>query len=393
MLGHIKSIKMSGLGTHLAHAIASLRLEEVSASRPFRLLAAVTSSIAQVPLFLSPVAAFSIYQAVPSSKDGVLDAQRLFAALSVIVLVTQPLFSMFESVFDFSAAMAAFERIETFLVESTKEDYREFVTEAEAEVGNHSPPVSAAAQSNDIGAGDIELRGLRESGSPMALVSSVSKNASLPAIDIRNADFCWSPDRPILTDVSLSVPSGQLAMLLGPVASGKTTLLKALLGEASSSNPAGTVRLSSTSLSWCDQSPWITNQTIKDNIVGYSPFRQSLYDRVIAACELESDFSQLAQGDMTVVGSKGFALSGGQKQRVSLARSVYAQPRIAVLDDVFSGLDGSTARKVFANLFQREEGLLRQWGTTIVLATQSGEPARPHRIQLTLPASLIAFDF
>ncbi|KAF4500947.1 Multidrug resistance-associated 1 [Fusarium agapanthi] len=112
------------------------------------------------------------------------------------------------------------------------------------------------------------------------------------------------------------------------------------------------------------------NRTIRENIIGYSHFDLVLYQAVVKACDIEKEFRQLTQGDSTVIGSKGLALSGGQKQRVALARAVYSKPRIALFDDVFSGLDGQTARTMFENLFG-ERGLLRQLNTTTILATRS----------------------
>lgn len=194
-------------------------------------------------------------------------------------------------------------------------------------------------------------------------------------VEMQNAGFAWLPDRRVLDNVKITIKNGDMAVLLGPVASGKTTLLKGLLGEVP--HTTGIIHLATRSFSWCDQNPWIMNRTIRDNIIGYSAFQDDLYEQVVKACDLVQDFGQLERGDMTVVGSKGFALSGGQKQRISLARCVYARPRLALFDDVFSGLDSKTSKTVFENLFDGRNGLLRKWGVTVVLATQSGTSNLP----------------
>ncbi|KAM0261709.1 hypothetical protein ACHAQJ_002161 [Trichoderma viride] len=356
MIGHIKSIKMSGLSKHLSDTIAALRVQEITASRPFRVVGAVTSSVAQVPLLLSPVLAFAMFQGITVATGQTLDATRMFAALSLITLLAQPLFWIFEVILNLSAAFGAFDRIQKFLVKSTREEYRT------VEVANMTNTTAVAEEE----AGLIELQTLRPFASHIPLPST--PNNFTTAIDVEDATFDWSPDRPVLSDISFSLKSGQLALLIGPVASGKTTLLKGLLGEVPHSK--GKIDLASSSLSWCEQTPWIMNQTIRDNIIGYSHFDQDLYDQTIKACELEEDFRQLPQGDFTVVGSKGLALSGGQKQRVALARAVYSRPRIALFDDIFSGLDNATSQRIFKNLFS-STGLLRRWGTTVLLATQS----------------------
>lgn len=359
MIGHIKSIKMSGLSKHLSATIASLRAQEISASKPFRVVGAVTSSVAQIPLLLSPVLAFAMFQGITAATGQVLDATRMFAALSLITLLAQPLFWVFEVVLDLSAAFGAFGRIQAFLVKGTREEYR--TVEGTDVLGPSAAPGGEA--------GLIELQTLRPLSTRASSSPSIA-HTDTAAIDLENATFSWSPELQTLSNISFSLSRGQFALLIGPVASGKTTLLKGLLGEVPHSS--GKVYLSSSRLSWCEQTPWILNQSIRDNIIGYSHFNQALYDQTVKACELEEDLRQLPQGDLTVVGSKGLALSGGQKQRVALARAVYSQPRIALFDDIFSGLDNATSQRVFKNLFS-STGLFRQWETTIVLATQTVE--------------------
>ncbi|KAK7423467.1 hypothetical protein QQZ08_009036 [Neonectria magnoliae] len=352
MIGHIKSIKMSGLSQMLSNTIANLRVEEIKASRPFRVVSSITSSIAQVPLLLSPVAAFAMFQGVAATSDKTLDATRLFSALSLIILLAQPLFWMFEVVFDMSAAFGAFERIEKFLVQSSRREYRHVRSAAVPETGHEHD------------ADSIELQVLRNNpdSSPLVMISEDF------AIDVQGTNFAWSDERAVLQDITFTVKRNQFVLLLGPVASGKSTLLKGLLGEAPSTT--GRISLASGRISWCDQSPWLLNKSIRENIIGYSPYDASLYHLVVKSCDLEKDIKQLSDGDMTVVGSKGLALSGGQKQRVALARAVYSRPAVALFDDVFSGLDNHTAQRIFKNLFH-SNGLLRKWGTTIIVATQS----------------------
>ncbi|RKL49687.1 hypothetical protein BFJ72_g1144 [Fusarium proliferatum] len=352
MIGHIKSIKGSGLAQNLSDTILNLRADEIKASKPFRMVSSVTSAIAQVPLLMSPVVAFALFQGVASNSGETLDATRLFSALSLIILLAQPLFFMFETILDMSAALGAFERIQTFLAQESRRDSRQ--QESVAELNRP-----------DQGARDsIELQILRESSLPSTTDSSMRE----VVIQVSDANISWSEDRVILRDLSFVVGRNQLVLLLSPVASGKTTLLKALLGEVP--NITGSIDVYSKGTAWCEQSPWLLNRTIRENIIGYSHFDPVLYQSVVQACDIEKDFGQLPQGDNTVIGSKGLALSGGQKQRVALARAVYSKPMIALFDDVFSGLDGQTAHTVFENLFG-ERGLLRQWNTTTVLATQS----------------------
>jgi ABC-type multidrug transport system fused ATPase/permease subunit len=243
MIGHIKSIKMSGLSKHLSDTIAALRVQEINASKPFRVVSAVTSSVAQVPLLLSPVLAFAMFQGITAATGQTLDATRMFAALSLITLLAQPLFWIFEVILGLSAAFGAFDRIQKFLVKSTRDEYRT------VEVPSTTYSTAVAGEE----AGLIELQTLRPLVSQTSSLST--PNNSITAIDVEDATFDWSPDRSVLSNISFSLSNGQLALLIGPVASGKTTLLKGLLGEVP--HTKGKIALAINSLSWCEQTPWI----------------------------------------------------------------------------------------------------------------------------------------
>lgn len=102
---------------------------------------------------------------------------------------------------------------------------------------------------------------------------------------------------------------------MGLVGCGKSTLLESILGETITQSQLHQKKLP-ISVSYCSQIPWLENKTIRDSIVGENSFDDKWYGIVKAACNLETDITHQAQGDMTRVGSKGISLSGGQKQRI-----------------------------------------------------------------------------
>lgn len=118
----------------------------------------------------------------------------------------------------------------------------------------------------------------------------------------------------VLEDVSFEVPVSTLSLVVGPVGGGKTVLLKAILGEAQLSQ--GEIQLISARVGFCDQTPWLPCLSIRDVVVGETPWDESRYNEVVDACALRYDVDQFASGDATIVGSNGSALSGGQKQRI-----------------------------------------------------------------------------
>lgn len=132
---------------------------------------------------------------------------------------------------------------------------------------------------------------------------------------MRNGAFGWKPDGlPVVQNIDLAISRSQFTIIIGPVASGKTTLLKALLGETPSSK--GIVHVSTLDFSFCDQTPWLLSQTVQKNVIGFARLNPEWYNAVINACALDEDISSFPQGDQTMIGSNGITLSGGQKQRL-----------------------------------------------------------------------------
>ena len=151
-------------------------------------------------------------------------------------------------------------------------------------------------------------------------------------------------DEFILEDINFFAPSKSLTVITGPVGSGKSTLLSAIAGEIS--NASGTIDYQG-SVIYLPQTAWVFSGTIKENILFGQPLEESKYERIIDVCALKEDFKRLPDGDQTVVGERGEVLSGGQQARVSLARAVYADGDIYLLDDPLSAVDFKVGQHIF----------------------------------------------
>ncbi|KAK3805989.1 MAG: hypothetical protein JOS17DRAFT_768002 [Linnemannia elongata] len=183
-----------------------------------------------------------------------------------------------------------------------------------------------------------------------------------------------------LKDLSIDFPVGKLSLIVGPTGSGKTALLLALLGELD--RVEGQMFLPrldygerrstrGSGIAYVSQTAWLQNTTIRDNILFGKKFDQDRYDAVVEGCALVTDFEILESGDMTEIGEQGITLSGGQKQRVSLARAIYSDASVLLLDDCLSAVDTHTGKQ----LFQTLTGPLVD-GRSILMAT--------HQVQLSL---------
>ncbi|KAF9921984.1 hypothetical protein FBU30_007941 [Linnemannia zychae] len=149
-----------------------------------------------------------------------------------------------------------------------------------------------------------------------------------------------------LKNIDLKIPRGQLVAIVGAVGSGKSSLLNALVGEMK--KVSGTMSYGG-SIGYCPQSAWIQNATVKDNILFGLPFDEARYARVIKDCALERDIQILPDGDQTEIGERGINLSGGQKQRVNIARAVYYDADVVLLDDPLSAVDAHVGKYLFKN--------------------------------------------
>lgn len=181
-----------------------------------------------------------------------------------------------------------------------------------------------------------------------------------------------------LKGVNLTVRKGEFVCIIGEIGSGKSSLINALMADLiyasdqtiedigeqkvdessiqelfDRSKRHGVIQVSG-SVSYVQQVPWIQNKTLRDNILFGEPLDEDKYNATIEKCQLVSDFEQLDGGDLTEIGEKGINLSGGQKARVSLARAVYAEKDIILMDDPISALDANTKKKIFDEVFLDE---------------------------------------
>lgn len=152
--------------------------------------------------------------------------------------------------------------------------------------------------------------------------------------------------RGYLSNIDLRVKKGELIAIVGPVGSGKSSLLSALLGELNKKE--GRVKVQG-SVAYVPQSAWIPNDSLRNVVLFGRKFDKEKYEETIEACGLTKDLQQLEGGDETEIGERGVNLSGGQKQRVSIARAVYDDADIFLFDDPLSALDAEVGANVFNN--------------------------------------------
>lgn len=178
-----------------------------------------------------------------------------------------------------------------------------------------------------------------DGGSPTSLKKGMAGIDASSEHDGYNAAW-W------LRDVNLTVHPGELVCVVGRVGSGKSSLVQAIIGEMERSK--GHVAVGGL-VAYAAQQPWIINATLQENITFGKEFDQELWDHSVQACCLTQDLEILPGGSQTEIGEKGINLSGGQKQRVSLARALYQDADVYILDDPLSAVDVHVGRHIFEN--------------------------------------------
>ncbi|KPU73770.1 uncharacterized protein Dana_GF14209, isoform D [Drosophila ananassae] len=187
--------------------------------------------------------------------------------------------------------------------------------------------------------------------------NSVLHDPSKPhPMSIENGEFSWG-DEITLRNINIEVRKSSLVALVGTVGSGKSSVVQAFLGEME--KLAGVVNTVG-KLAYVPQQAWIQNATVRDNILFGQTYDRKRYNKVIDACALRADIDILSAGDQTEIGEKGINLSGGQKQRISLARAVYSDADLYLLDDPLSAVDAHVGKHIFEEVIGPKGMLARK---------------------------------
>ncbi|KAJ2046057.1 ABC transporter C member 13 [Coemansia sp. S16] len=192
----------------------------------------------------------------------------------------------------------------------------------------------------------------------------------VPSITMDNCGFRWKKNPSILKEVTINVTAGELVALVGKTGSGKTSLLLAMCRELEMTKGIGAVV---GRIGYMEQSPWIMNDTMRANILFGREFNEEYYWKVIHACALTRDLESWPDSDMTMIGERGVNISGGQRARLALARTVYSQADVYILDDPLSAVDAHVKRHILDNVIL-SSGLL---GNKLRIITTHSESMLP----------------
>uniref|UniRef100_A0A8D3EC86 ABC-type glutathione-S-conjugate transporter n=1 Tax=Scophthalmus maximus TaxID=52904 RepID=A0A8D3EC86_SCOMX len=313
ILSGVKILKFYAWEEAFLRKVGVLREGELKNLKRSQILYAISLASFNSSSFLIALSVFGVY--VLFDERNVLDAQKIFVSVALINILKTPLSQLpFMNVIS-PQAVVSLKRLTNFLSQ------------------------------DEVRPDNVERR--RHNG-----------------VVIEDGFFSWSHDgSPCLRRINVKVKTGSLVAVVGHVASGKSSLLAAMLGEMA--RRRGFVSIKG-SVGYAPQQAWVQNASLKDNILFGGERKESWYHRVLEACALLPDLDLLPARDGTEIGEKGLNLSGGQKQRVSLARAVYRKSDVYLLDDPLSAVDAHVGQHIFDRVIG-PRGILRD--KTRVLVT------------------------
>ena len=187
---------------------------------------------------------------------------------------------------------------------------------------------------------------------PQSLMTSeeIGQQKKIPRISVHDVSTRLVKDEHSfqLRKISFKASGNQFIGITGPVGCGKSCILHSIINDVGIDQ--GSIKTEG-KIIIVPQVPWVFSGTIRDNILFGQPLETKKYETILDACALKMDFKMFPKGDLTQIGERGISLSGGQQARVILARAVYADADIYLLDDTLSAVDYKAGQQIFQNCF------------------------------------------
>ncbi|KAJ3248738.1 hypothetical protein HDU78_010185 [Chytriomyces hyalinus] len=337
----IKTIKLRGAEEHFKATIEDARSRQLNSLVVYNVFIGAVFAILSVIPTLIPMSSFIFYALHNSS----FDAKLIFPALAYFQMLFQPLNDFPQVLMGLIACRISWKRVTEYLAASETEP----LLSAVADHVNADQPTTF---------NDDRI--------------AISFHASFEWLPSQEASFVKADVDPSLhkkeknafrlTDWNLDVEKGSLVAIVGSVGSGKSSFFSACTGQMPKTG--GSVNING-SIAICLQQPWLYSDSVKDNITFGHEFDATKFENAIEMTALASDIDSLQNGIDTLIGEKGVALSGGQQARVALARAVYDDADIFLLDDPLAALDAHVGKHVFEKCVKA----LQQRNKTVLMTT------------------------
>lgn len=347
ILQAVRFVKYFGWESSFLERIGEIRKKEI---RAIQILLAIRNAINAVSMSL-PIFASMVSFITYSLSKHALDPAPIFSSLALFNSLRMPLNLLPTVIGQVTDGWASLIRIQEFLLAEEAVDDINFDMELENAIEvehadftwertSTQDPDKDPKSKKDIKAAKhqekVEKKAEKEAaknGDPLANETGDEASSTLTAVE---------PFK--LQNMHFTVARDELLAVIGTVGCGKSSLLAALAGDMRKTS--GEIRMGA-SRAFCPQYAWIQNATVKENVLFGKEMDQHWYNTVIDACALRPDLDMLPAGDLTEIGERGITISGGQKQRLNIARAIYFNSDIVLMDDPLSAVDAHVGRHIF----------------------------------------------
>ncbi|PAV81687.1 hypothetical protein WR25_04720 [Diploscapter pachys] len=332
VLNGIRVVKLYAWEEAVQKEIERLRKAEIRCLRAATLIARVLNSINASAPFLVAIVCFTWF--ILSSPQNVLSPQIAFVGLSLFNLLRRPVINIAPTIHFLTKAS---QLIHILLLRFMR------------------AIVSAKRLNAFLSEQELPVTAIKK--------SKYQTDEYEATVFFENATLSWGKMKENLRDIDFKVKEGEFHAIVGPFGSGKSTLLSAILGDL---EVLAGERVVVGSTAYLPEIPWIMNSSIRANVLYDLDFDKKLYDKVVMATDFRRDIFALPRCDATVVGENGLRLSGGQKARLALARALYQDCDIYLLDKPFANLDAPVARTIYEKTLGNNGILAKK---TVILVT------------------------
>ncbi|KAF7856926.1 hypothetical protein EAF04_009686 [Stromatinia cepivora] len=365
ILQSVRFVKFFGWETAFLDRLAAIRNKEI---RSIQILLAIRNAINAVSLTM-PIFASMIAFITYSLTDHGLSPARVFSSLALFNSLRLPLNLLPMVIGQVIDAWSSTHRIQEYLLSEEQEDDAKPDHELEGAIAlqgadftwertatqdsDKSGPPGKKQTKAEIKVGkDAKNQEARDEKAAIAPQSNSSQNNEGTPLD--DASTIIEEREPFnLQNMTFTIGRNELVAVIGGVGSGKSSLLAALAGDMRKTKGE---MIMGADRAFCPQYAWIQNATVRDNILFGKDMNKSWYNKVIDACALRPDLDMLPNGDQTEIGERGITVSGGQKQRMNIARAIYFDADLILMDDPLSAVDAHVGRHIFDNAIM---GLLK----------------------------------
>ncbi|KAM4699734.1 ATP-binding cassette sub-family C member 5-like [Discoglossus pictus] len=367
ILNCIRFIKMYAWENTFIHNVQDIRRDEKSFLEKAGYIQSITSGVAPVVVVVASVCTFTLHMALGYD----LSASQAFTVVTIFNAMTSSLKIIplaVRAASEASISVSRFQRlflmedIESFLSQKVDEEYA--IAFKGAYLSWMARSLNSEKKCKDLQKKDTEdilpqqkrvqrdIQPCFKGGSNLTNGHHFPSTADSKTSSFHTNGFQHSVPQlqPLLHNINFTLQKGKLVGICGSVGSGKSSLILSVLGQMTLLE--GTVSVSGT-IAYSAQQAWIFNASLRENILFGKEYNEKIYQDTLEACCLYPDIESLPHGDLTEIGERGVNLSGGQRQRISLARALYSENSLVLLDDPLSAVDVYVGAKLFNNAIKR----------------------------------------